>query len=291
MNSPAAGHWNEGPCTHSTDPNAGRLSEAPFAAFTLIELFACHPKQLATGMNPRRKVRSRAFTLIELLVVIAIIAILAAMLLPALAKAKAKARTIKCVSNMKQLGLAELIYMDDNSDSLPYAQGRDFPDIPFIDVQNMLGNVLGSGPIWLCPADFSKPTSMWLYPYQKGGGVGVGGIVVVPSGATLPTVPTSYDYVYGGYHPIDCAGNAGGPVTQHLSDVTYPTQKVSWQCWASLKEDTSFASLFIVHSTVGDTFSFFDGHAEFQKFSQMNAPKYPNNFDWTYCGLNGIDVK
>ncbi len=57
--------------------------------------------------------KKRNFTLIELLVVIAIIAILAAMLLPALAKARAKARTITCVSSLKQLALVEQIYAND----------------------------------------------------------------------------------------------------------------------------------------------------------------------------------
>ncbi|MGN6642150.1 MAG: prepilin-type N-terminal cleavage/methylation domain-containing protein [Verrucomicrobiota bacterium] len=82
-----------------------------------------------SSIHPRR-----AFTLIELLVVIAIIAILAAMLLPALASAKARAYNVQCVSNLKQVMLGITLFANDNDDRLPYnivtATGAPTPATP-----------------------------------------------------------------------------------------------------------------------------------------------------------------
>jgi prepilin-type N-terminal cleavage/methylation domain-containing protein/prepilin-type processing-associated H-X9-DG protein len=71
--------------------------------------------------------RQRAFTLIELLVVIAIISILASMLLPTLGRAKEKGNTIACASNLRQIGLAMMMYGEDNNERLPTAHDGVIP--------------------------------------------------------------------------------------------------------------------------------------------------------------------
>ncbi|MCI0539063.1 MAG: type II secretion system GspH family protein [Verrucomicrobiales bacterium] len=104
----------------------------------------------------KRKHR-RGFTLIELLVVIAIIAILAGLLLPALSKAKAKARATACLNHLRQIGLASLMYADDNNDALPQSQHNRASWV------GTLQPYLSGTNVYRCPTDPNRTNRLYSY--------------------------------------------------------------------------------------------------------------------------------
>jgi prepilin-type N-terminal cleavage/methylation domain-containing protein len=228
--------------------------------------------------NSSQRKYLRAFTLIELLVVIAIIAILAAMLLPALAKAKRKGQTAVCLSNLKQLGLVTSMYTGDFQDKFPYTQAG-WPTTPLVDYLVLLNPYISTNgrAFYRCPAD-------------QGKGWNIEFVTAYPSGLAVNQLlfPCSY-YYYSQFY-------AGGPFK--VTQVTFPSNKAINPCFACPQQNMFFQAEAAnpgpsAHG-LGIDLLFVEGHAQFVKFSSINlatdGATYYYNLDHTTGKLTGKDV-
>jgi prepilin-type N-terminal cleavage/methylation domain-containing protein/prepilin-type processing-associated H-X9-DG protein len=266
--------------------------------------------------------QNHGFTLIELLVVIAIIAILAAMLLPALARAKVRAQHVGCLNNLKQWGLASTMYVDDSDQTYPWPRyqvsstaQQDNPlwgdVVTFYDLKigndvwfNTLPSYVGGKPLydWASdPNSFATSSSIFTCP------------AAVSQGVDAADVPSGHGYMNAQARPLfnyamNSKSLANEPSNAVLKTklIAHPSQFVLFSDVRDRSAETPYSvagnanqtdlatphcytTRFSSRHSAGGDISFSDGHVDYFKYSYVvnAAGKDPGDSDinWDCSGL------
>jgi prepilin-type N-terminal cleavage/methylation domain-containing protein/prepilin-type processing-associated H-X9-DG protein len=218
---------------------------------------------MRTDFSGKRRAINRAFTLIELLVVIAIIAILAALLLPALSRAKQSAWTTSCISNLHQISLGMKMFADDNGELYPESGG---------DIHWGVIDVGGSGKAsWMeqifpdvgntnafdCPGNVQLPLQ-YQGPFNYFNGCNAA-FIATGSDASVKEASILFPsaFVLGG----DTAGTVGGRIAFDPLDAD--KDDYTQNCVGGAADD-SVTAFWQIHSK-GQNVMFADGHSEWYK--------------------------
>jgi len=239
------------------------MPDSPMACFVVgfrhYRADMSNPNQIARmkmkfSNRARHSTHSVAFTLIELLVVIAIIAILASLLLPALSKAKTKAHTARCLSNLRQLGFANSLYTSDYREKFPFTPftGNRWAPMEFIDVWKLLNPYIPTnGSFYFCPADRGPANVAFVQAW------------VSWSGVRTNDLPCANSYWY--WIAFWARGKNFGLLAaqqRSVGEVRYPSQKVLMDCSAlGPKDIDSGGALPQQHGRGRWPTLFVDGHA------------------------------
>lgn len=254
--------------------------------------------RLETGFFPADMKLKRAFTLIELLVVIAIIAILAAMLIPALAAAKRTAQRGACASQLRQLAMANTLYVDEHQQNLPSHPGGTVLSYyawagkrsteylaeerlinPYLTVDRKVKQKdnLGVFRVFRCPSDQGATRGRWGNDRK----------------------PTLFD-TFGSSYIYNSGGNSNGPLGLHgknMSQIRAPAKVIlandysfgayGWQAEVPGPRNRPFQFSYWHNQTqvAWGNVAFLDNHISYLR-ATYNRPDFQNGLDWTFI-FNG----
>jgi prepilin-type N-terminal cleavage/methylation domain-containing protein/prepilin-type processing-associated H-X9-DG protein len=263
-----------------------------------LDIVARRKAPAVGGLTPGVKAREGAFTLIELLVVIAIIAILAAMLLPVLSRAKGRALTANCLSNMKQLQACYMLYVGDNADLLVWNKnsggtqttvadqswiaGDAQTDYSPVNIQQgKLYDYNKQANIYACPANAKKIqiTGIPTPPYKPN--------QIVPQTRTCSIEGSMGSFTTAPGDNLNRNGVYFGSYTRG-TQVRGPAQKIvfvdenensvgdgCFGLYPSGSQENLWWNMTGSRHNKGSIFSFYDGHVEYYKWHGTAVLTYP----------------